>query len=95
MLKNSESLSHQRLCELALEDARSGGKGRANAVLALPLKDITDAYLALSPEERNSPVFIEKNHFDQTVPAVLEGITVFKISNFPASKHCPRPPQHK
>ncbi|HSB67043.1 MAG TPA: hypothetical protein VLD65_10715 [Anaerolineales bacterium] len=78
MLKNSESLSHKRICELALEDARNGGKGRANAVLALPLKGITDTYLALSPEERNSPIFIEKNGFDETVPAVLEGVTVLK-----------------
>jgi len=78
VLKNSESLSHKRICELVLEDARNGGKGRANAVLALPLKGITDTYLALSPKERNSPIFIEKNHFDGTVPAVLEGITVLK-----------------
>ena len=78
MLKNSESLSHKRICELALEDARNGGKGRANAVLALPLKGITDTYLALSPEERNSPIFIEKNRFDETVPAVLEGVTLLK-----------------
>jgi hypothetical protein len=78
MLKNSESLSHKRICELVLEDARNGGKGRVNAVLALSLKDITDTYLALSPKERNSPVFIEKNRFDETVPAVLEGITVLK-----------------
>jgi hypothetical protein len=78
ILKNSESVSHERICELALEDARNGGKGRANAVLALPLQGITDAYLAVSPEERNSPIFIEKNGFDETVPAVLERMTVPK-----------------
>lgn len=81
MLKNSESLSHKRMCELALEDAYNGGKGRANAVLALPLKAITDTYLALSLEERNSPIFIEENRFDETVPAVLEGVTVLKYQN--------------
>jgi hypothetical protein len=78
MLKNSELVSSKRISELALEDARTGGKGRANAVLALPLKGIMDAYLAVSPEERNSPIYIEKNRFDETVPAVLEGITVLK-----------------
>jgi hypothetical protein len=78
MLKNSEGISHKRMCELALKDARNGGKGRANAVLALPLKAITDTYLALSPKERNSPIFIEKNLFDETVPAVLEGIPILK-----------------
>ncbi len=55
MLKNSESLSHKRICELALEDARNGGKGRANAVLALSLKGITDTYLALSLERTQFP----------------------------------------
>jgi hypothetical protein len=78
MLKNSDGLSHQRMCDLALEDARNGGKGRANAVFALPLKAITDTYLALSLKERNSPIFFEENRFDETVPAVLEGITVLK-----------------
>ena len=78
MLKNSEGLSHTRMCELALEDARNGGKGRANAVLALPLKVITDTYLPLSLKERNSPIFFEENRLDETVPAVLEGITVQK-----------------
>jgi hypothetical protein len=78
MLNNSKSLSHKRMCELALEDARNGGKGRANAVLVLPLKAITDTYLALSLKERNSPIFLEENRFDETVTAVLEGITVLK-----------------
>jgi hypothetical protein len=78
MLINSESLSHERMCELALEDARNGGKGRANSVLALPLKAITDTYLALSLKERNSPIFFGENRFDETVTAVLDGITVQK-----------------
>lgn len=78
MLKNSENLSHKRMGELALEDARNGGKGRANAVFALSLRAITDTYLALSLKERNSPIFFEKNRLDETVSAVLEGIPVLK-----------------
>lgn len=78
MLKNSECLSQKQLCELAQEDARNGGKGRANAVFVLPLKALTDTYLALSLKERNSPIFLGENRFDETVPAVLEGITVQK-----------------
>lgn len=78
MLNNSERLSHKRMCEIALEDARNGGKGRANAVLALPLEAITDTYLAVPLKERNSPIFFEENRLDETVPAVLEGITVPK-----------------
>jgi len=78
MLSNSEILSNKRLCELALEDARNGGKGRANSVLALPLKAITNTYLALTLKERDSPISFEKNCIDETVPAVLDGITVLK-----------------
>jgi len=78
MMTNSESLSYQDLCELALEDAQNGGKGRANAILTLPMKLISDVYLAMPPNERNAPVLFEKNRLDETVPVVLDGITVSK-----------------
>ena len=78
MLTNSESLSDQDLCELALEDAQNGGKGRANAILTLPMKLISDVYLAMPPEKRNAPVLFEMKRLDETVPAVLEGIDVPK-----------------
>jgi len=78
MMTNSESFSYQDLCELALEDAQDGGKGRANAILALPMKLISDVYLAMLPKERNAPILFEKNRLDETVPAVLEGIAVPK-----------------
>jgi len=78
MLTNSESISDQDLCGLAMDDARKGGKGWANGILALPLKPISDAYLVMSPEERNGPVVFENNRLDETVPAVLEGISVPK-----------------
>ena len=75
---NSESLSHQDLCDLALEDAQNGGKGRANAILALQMKLISNVYLAMSPKERHAPILFEKNLLDETVPAVLDGITIPK-----------------
>jgi hypothetical protein len=78
MMASSKDISHQYLCNLALEDARNGGKGRANAILALPLKRITDAYLAISPEVRNVPFLFENNRLDETLPAVLDGIPVPK-----------------
>ena len=76
MMVNSESLSYQDLCELASEDARSGGRGRANAVLGLPLKRISDIYPAMSLEERNALILFERNRLERTVPAVLEGVSV-------------------
>jgi hypothetical protein len=78
MLKNSENLSHQQICELAMQNARNGGKGRANAVLALPLKSVTDTYVTRSLKERNSAIFFEEHCLDETVAAVLEGIAVQK-----------------
>jgi hypothetical protein len=78
MMMNSESLSHQDLCALALEDAQNGGKGRANAILALPMQAISAVYLAMSPNERNAPVLLGENRLDETVPAVLDGIAVTK-----------------
>jgi hypothetical protein len=78
MITNSESLSHQSLCELVLKDVQNGGKGRANAILALPLKHISDVYLAMPPTERNTSILFEKNRLDETVSTVLEGIAVPK-----------------
>jgi hypothetical protein len=76
MMTNSESNSDQDLSKLALEDAQNGGQGRANSILALPLKGISDVYLAMSPKERNAPLLFEEHRLDETVLAVLEDITV-------------------
>jgi len=78
IMTNNENYSDQDLREIALEDIQNGGKGRANAILALPLKGITDAYLAISPSERNVPILFAKHQIDETVPAALEGILVPK-----------------
>ena len=78
IMTNSESLSHQDLCDLALEDAQNGGKGRANAILALQMKFIRNIYLAMSPKERLGPILFEKNLLDETVPVVLDGIAIPK-----------------
>ena len=78
MMNNSESLSHEDLCKLALDDFQNGGKGRANAILALPLKLISDVYLSMSPEERNGPISFQNHQLDETVAAILESVTIPK-----------------
>ena len=78
MIKNSQSFSNQALREIALEDARRGGKGRANAILVLPVKNLMGAYLALSPHERNAPILFWENQLDETVTALLDDITAPK-----------------
>lgn len=79
MLSNSEGYSDQDLQELALQDARRGGKGRANAILALPLELLTKAYQAMPPEARDSPVTIEGHFLDGNVPVVLEDVVAPKF----------------
>ena len=78
MIQNSESLSHQDICDLAVKDAQNGGRGWANAILALPLKRISNVYLAMPPKERNSPILFEKHLLDETVSAILEGLAAPK-----------------
>jgi hypothetical protein len=78
MLTNSESYSNHDLQELALENVRMGGKGRANAILTLPIRFISDAYLAVPPEARSIPISFDDNHLDESIAAILEGVTVPK-----------------
>jgi hypothetical protein len=75
---NSESYTSQDLHERALEDARNGGEGRANTVLALPLKQITAAYSAVALEARNAPISFQNHQLDETVAAILGSLTVPK-----------------
>jgi hypothetical protein len=50
------------------------GNGRANAVLALPLAALTQAYLALPPVARAAPLMFQQHRLDANVPAVLAGV---------------------
>jgi hypothetical protein len=78
ILANSESISDEALHELARQNLTMGGKGRANAVLALDLSPLTEAYRPLSPEERNKPFSFENHQLDETVAAVLDNLDVPK-----------------
>lgn len=82
VIQNSETISQDSLCALALDNFQNGGRGWANAVLTLPLKNISDHYLAMSPKERNNSIVFEKNQLDETTTAVLEGIAVPKYQKY-------------
>ena len=75
MLANSEMLSNNDLRDLAIKDAQIGGKGRANAILAMPMKQIHAAYSATPPAERDTSILFEQHRLDKTVRAVLDNIT--------------------
>ena len=74
MLKGSNSLSHQNLCELAFADAQNGGRGAANAILALPWKRLQGVYQSAPPPARDLPVIFDGNQLDVTVSAMFEEI---------------------
>jgi len=78
MIRNSEDHSSQLLSKLALMDFQNGGKGRGNGVLALPLKRLVDVYAATPLKERNFPIVFQENRLDETVFAILEGVTTPK-----------------
>jgi hypothetical protein len=76
MLKYGDGLSHQRLSELAIADARRGGRGKANAVLTLPWEHLQNSFRAMLPVERNVPTIFDENKLDSTVAAILDEIAV-------------------
>src|SRR5579859_1831731 len=83
MFTNSERVSDDGLRQQALDDARRGGPGRANAVLVLPLKRLSEAYLALAPAARAAALVFDDHPLDGNVPAVLEGVAVPKFDSHP------------
>jgi hypothetical protein len=78
MIEASESLSRDDLVQLAVADARNGGRGTANAILTLPWRRLHEAYQAVAPEARNRPVMFGENQLYETVATVLDEITVPK-----------------
>ena len=76
MMKRSDELSYLSLTDLAIADAQSGGKGKANAILTLPWERVQDVYRAMPPGARNVPVIFDENRLDSTVAAILHDIAV-------------------
>jgi len=76
LLTASQARSDRELGKIALEDAHHGGRGRANSVLAIPLKLVTEAYLALPLEKRYEKLMVENHYLDESVLAVLGDVAV-------------------
>jgi hypothetical protein len=72
----SQLYSGQNLGERALQNFEYGGKGRANTMLTLPLHQVRESYLALSPEKRYGKIVIDQHELDESVLAILEDIEV-------------------
>lgn len=78
MLINSQKHSTSVLREMAFEDVRNGGRGRANAVLALPLEEVRSFYLSLPEDQRGSLQSYGGATLAGNVAAVLDGVAVGK-----------------
>ncbi len=74
LLKNSQAFSDPDLRALALADAARGGKGRANAVLALRIETITQALQAVPAPQRAGLLSLAGHLFDPSVIAILENV---------------------
>lgn len=66
------------LARLAWEDRHRGGKGRANAALALPLDALVNAYRSAPIEARGSPLQFGGHLLDGNVPAILPEVETRK-----------------
>ena len=76
MLTISQLYADRDLEALALQDFENYGRGRFNTILALPLDRVTDAYLALGPEERYREITVDGHALDESVLAILGEIGV-------------------
>ena len=82
VLASSEGISDAELERLAQEDAHSGGRGRANAVLALGLDELVHFYQELPVERRNEAVWVEGHHLSGNAAAVLSEVSAPKYERF-------------
>ncbi len=78
MMTNSTAHPAPFLRRMAIEDARKGGRGRANAMLTAPIEQIRAAFLSVPPERRGTALPFEDTLLEGNVVAVLEGVSVPK-----------------
>ncbi len=74
MLANSRRYSDRDLQNLAWQDARQGGKGRANAILALGLAELKEIYRSTPMDRRGGPIRVGSYQLDGNVLAILEEV---------------------
>ena len=78
VLASSEEVSDDDLERLARADAQSGGKGRANGVLALGLDELARFYQELPADQRNEAVWAAGYRLSGNAAAVLIEVNVPK-----------------
>ena len=86
LLENSSRYSDLDLQAMAAADAARGGKGRANATLALPLPAVIHSYLKIPLLQRSRPLTVEGHLFDTSVLALLENVDAPQFERYSKQK---------
>ena len=74
MLDSSRQNSDKDLQLIALEEAKHGGKGRANAVFTINTYDLKEFYLSIPNNKLNGLIPFKEHQLDGNVLAVLDEI---------------------
>jgi len=82
ILINGRQYSDKDLQKMAWEDVRQGGKGRANAILAVDLDDLKEIYRSISIDELSGLIRFKEHQLDGNVLAVLDEIDHPKYQRF-------------
>lgn len=73
IIANSGDYTDNALRQLSCKDFQRGGQGRANGILAVSLKQITDFYSAIALHNQDKPQVFDGHQMSLTVLAVLDG----------------------
>ena len=74
ILANTRRYSDKDLQKMAWKDAQQGGKGRANAILALGLDELKELYQSVPLELRGEPIRMEEHQLDGNLMALLQEV---------------------
>ena len=82
LIENSNRYSDIVLQNMANEDARRGGKGRANAILTLDLNKLKNFYNSIRLEKGTGLINYEGHQLSTNVPAILDDIYKIKYTSY-------------
>lgn len=83
LLADRKRYSDEHLRQIAKEDSKRGGRGKANAIVTLALDDVMNIYSSIPPERRSEPVRVGQYQLDGNVPAVLQDIDHPRYQRYP------------
>lgn len=75
IIENCSRYSDTVLQKMAFEDAKQGGKGRANAMLIMPLNELETLYRLIPNEKRSSHIQYKGHQLDGNVSSILDTVS--------------------